>query len=37
MLQTTSDSLSLKDKSLAKTATKKEDHLDLLFLGERLA
>ena len=29
--QTTSDSLSLKDKSLAKTDTKKEDPSDLLF------
>jgi len=37
VLQTTSDSLSLKDKSLAKTDTKKEDPSDLLFLGEWLA
>jgi hypothetical protein len=37
VLQTISDSPSLKDKSLAKTDTKKEDPSDLLFLGEWLA
>jgi len=35
--QMTSDSPSLKDKSLAKTDTKKEDPSDLLFLDEWLA